>query len=1148
MRKNRKKGLWKRTTAVLLAGILLCGEGGVAGLGKRNMQSLVYAEESSTTVITSLEYYDASNGAVYEKSGVTDASFGFVMPKFNGKDSSELALPAVESDLELQVSVNGEWKNINDVEYFKFNSTWGWEYQDWGGWICWFKVQETTRLRFHGKTNDVNLEYTLNFTKLESASLTSIAATVAQKDADATGGAAIGWETIRFNNGVNTYDQIKEDMEILVKREDEDDFVSLLDNAESGWIYDQNFGIYTDGNGGIWFSGVEKTFTVRLQSKSNTEIYADIQSHFETPERSGATLTPLDGNTVFDAKDSENHKASIGICLPKIAGTYTVKSDLELFVYEVCVGAVYDSATGTWSGGEWKTLSDVEASGWVYQANGYNSNSARQQWGYWVDSVYGLWFQPVKNDMYLRIGYPENGQKGGSIGDNYVYYTFLGDEEAVIPDVSDMTDIEVDMSEEEPAGDVTEVPELEGWSLIFHDEFNGTALDETKWSHQTGYLLDENDIDTFGWGNNELEHYTDSDQNSSVADGKLKITMLKDPKTFTASNGSVTASYSSAKLISKNKFAVKYGRVDFRAKLPAGDGVWPALWMMPNDDVYGGWASSGEIDIFEGRGRTPEIAFGTLHYGGAWPANTSTGSTMDMTAEGNKKSDMTDWHVYSLVWEEGNIKIYADGKCFFKCTSDTWYSSNAAGNENAPFDQQFYLIMNLAAGGWFDNNVQPDYDTFTSKEMYVDYVRVYQKPTDSEILDENSDGLYGTYLNNSAVETVAVERISLDKENLTLEEGENEMLVHTIFPSNAENKEVTWISSDPEVVAVSENGELTAGKEGTATITVITKDGAHEASCVIVVKSNAVTTEVVTTEELTTEVTTEKETTEEITTEVTTEKVTTEERTTEQVTTEATTEETTEKVTTEERTTEQVTTEATTEKVTTEEVTTEQTTTEATTEKVTTEELTTEQVTTEATTEKVTTEEQTTEQATTEVTTETQGVKVQRIQIEGISKKIAAGKKVQLTATCNPVNVANTEVVWTSSNTRYATVNQKGMVTTKKAGKNKTVIITATAADGSNVKATYKIKIMPKAVSKIVLKAATKTVKAGKKLKIKAIVTPSKKVNKTLSWKSSNTKYATVNAQGLVKTKKAGKGKTVKITAIATDGSNTKKTMKIKIK
>ena len=181
-------------------------------------------------------------------------------------------------------------------------------------------------------------------------------------------------------------------------------------------------------------------------------------------------------------------------------------------------------------------------------------------------------------------------------------------------------------------------------------------------------------------------------------------------------------------------------------------------------------------------------------------------------------------------------------------------------------------------------------------------------------------------------------------------------------------------------------------------------------------------------------------------------------------------------------------------------------------------------------------------------------VKVSQLTISGISKKIADGKKVQLSVSAAPANATDPSVTWTvkaDKNAKYASVDAKtGLVRTKKSGRNKTVTIIATANDGSGVKAEYKIKLMQKAVKKIVLKAKTTKVKAGKKLKVKAAVTPkasTKKINRTLKWESSNPEYATVNKKGVVKTFKAGKGKTVKITARATDGSNKKKTIKIKI-
>ena len=192
-------------------------------------------------------------------------------------------------------------------------------------------------------------------------------------------------------------------------------------------------------------------------------------------------------------------------------------------------------------------------------------------------------------------------------------------------------------------------------------------------------------------------------------------------------------------------------------------------------------------------------------------------------------------------------------------------------------------------------------------------------------------------------------------------------------------------------------------------------------------------------------------------------------------------------------------------------------------------------------------------------------IKVRSIKLKGISKKIAAGKSIQLSAAVSPSDATNKALKWSSSNTKYAVVSASGKVSVKAKGAGKTVTITATAQDGSNVRATYKIQIMKNAVTKVQLKKDGKTLKNGKtitgkagssvKLKSAVKVTNKKgkvksayKANKTLKWTSSNTKYATVNKSGKVKLLKAGKGKTVTITAEATDGSGKKTKVKIKIK
>lgn len=175
--------------------------------------------------------------------------------------------------------------------------------------------------------------------------------------------------------------------------------------------------------------------------------------------------------------------------------------------------------------------------------------------------------------------------------------------------------------------------------------------------------------------------------------------------------------------------------------------------------------------------------------------------------------------------------------------------------------------------------------------------------------------------------------------------------------------------------------------------------------------------------------------------------------------------------------------------------------------------------------------------------------RVSKISVTAPSKKIAAGKKVKLATKISPKAAANQKVTWKSSNKKYATVNAKGVVTTKKAGAGKIVTITATAKDGSGVKGTVKIKIMKNAVTKIKITNAKKTLSAGKSMLLKAVVTTNgKKANKDVKWTVSNSKYATVNSKGKVTAKKAGKGKTVTVAATSKDGTNKKAKVKIRIK
>ncbi len=192
---------------------------------------------------------------------------------------------------------------------------------------------------------------------------------------------------------------------------------------------------------------------------------------------------------------------------------------------------------------------------------------------------------------------------------------------------------------------------------------------------------------------------------------------------------------------------------------------------------------------------------------------------------------------------------------------------------------------------------------------------------------------------------------------------------------------------------------------------------------------------------------------------------------------------------------------------------------------------------------------QNTEQNTVRTDNTQRPIKISAIRLSALSNKIAAGKRIKLTAGIFPVNASDQRLIWSTSNPKVATVNQSGVVTVKKKTGGKSVIITARAADGSGTTAAFRIKSMKGVVKKVTIAGAKKrTVKAGQKLKLKAKVTAAKGANKKLIWTSSNTKYATVSASGKVKTKKPGKGKKVKITAMATDGSNKKMTVTIKLK
>jgi len=216
-----------------------------------------------------------------------------------------------------------------------------------------------------------------------------------------------------------------------------------------------------------------------------------------------------------------------------------------------------------------------------------------------------------------------------------------------------------------------------------------------------------------GWGNNEAEYYQSS--NSSIRDGNLVITGKKE------SVGSY--SYTSSRLRTKGKVTATYGKIEARIALPAVQGLWPAFWMLPESNYENqGWPHSGEIDIMEAKGRLTNQTSGALHY-----SNDSNQHTYDSATNVFKLTDYTtisSYHNYGIIWNEEGITWYCDDNQFLTVSSSTWHTNAYSTNDASPFNQPFHILLNMAIGGNFDNGVMPP-DEFTSAEMLVDYVRIY---------------------------------------------------------------------------------------------------------------------------------------------------------------------------------------------------------------------------------------------------------------------------------------------------------------------------------------------------------------------------------------------------------------------------------------
>ncbi len=238
----------------------------------------------------------------------------------------------------------------------------------------------------------------------------------------------------------------------------------------------------------------------------------------------------------------------------------------------------------------------------------------------------------------------------------------------------------------------------EGWTLTWQDEFDGPEIDAANWTHEIGGN---------GWGNAEDQFYTAEPDNSFIENGRLVIQALEQRKQGKP--------YTSARLITKDKFAQAYGRFEARIQIPRGQGIWPAFWLLGDDISTVGWPDSGEIDIMENIGREPAMIHGTVHGPGYSGAN-GVGASYNLPDAADFADD---FHVYAIEWEPEAIRWYVDDVLFNTVTPD-----DVAGEW--VYNHPFFILLNVAVGGRWPG--YPDETTQFPQRMTVDYVRVYARP------------------------------------------------------------------------------------------------------------------------------------------------------------------------------------------------------------------------------------------------------------------------------------------------------------------------------------------------------------------------------------------------------------------------------------
>lgn len=239
-----------------------------------------------------------------------------------------------------------------------------------------------------------------------------------------------------------------------------------------------------------------------------------------------------------------------------------------------------------------------------------------------------------------------------------------------------------------------------GWKMVWSDEFGGKGLpNPNNWTYDVGGK---------GWGNNEKQFYTNADTlNAQVKNGALNLTVRKEAKE--------NMQYTSARLATRKKFDWKYGRLEVRAMLPEGRGLWPAIWMLPSDWKYGAWPRSGEIDVMEHVGFDADTIHGTVHTKSFnHTIGTQVGKQIKLV------DPYTTYHVYAMEWFEDHIDIFVDDQKYFT------FKNSGKGIDEWPFDQNYHLLLNVAVGGNWGGQKGID-ETIFPKTMKVDYVRVFQK-------------------------------------------------------------------------------------------------------------------------------------------------------------------------------------------------------------------------------------------------------------------------------------------------------------------------------------------------------------------------------------------------------------------------------------